>query len=444
MTIIIGLQVSRRARRARCWTNLGCASESPGMPSLHTDDRAHHRRRFSGRNPHESHRAATPLELLYDLTIVVAFGTAADELAHYVAEDHVGAGIAGFAFASFVVSGAWLNYTWFAPAYDTDDWVFRLATMVQMVGVIVLSLGLPQMFASIDHGDTLDNGVMVAGYVIMRVALVFLWWQVSRHDQERARAARSYMTTIGIAQVGWVALAALGLSVGATFAAFSVLIVLEFVGPFIAERKATTPWHAHHIAERYGLLVIITLGEVILGTVASLNAVVHGGAAWTVDAALLAVAGVGLTFGSWWMYFAVPWAEPLVRHRERAFPFGYGHLLIFSALAAMGAGLHVAAYSPENEAKIGATGTVLSVAIPFAIYAATFYALYSVLMRAHDPFHLSLIAGTTAILILSIVLAATGVIMPLCLVILALAPTVTVVGYETLGHRHMADALEQL
>ena len=186
------------------------------MPTPRADDRAHRRRRFSGRDPHEDHRASTPLELLYDLTIVVAFGTAADELAHYVAEDHVGAGVAGFAFAAFAVSWAWLNYSWFASAYDTDDWVFRLATMVQMVGVIVLSLGLPQMFASIDRGDTLDNGVMVAGYVIMRVPLVFLWWQVSRHDATRAPAARSYMATIGVAQVGWVALAVLDLPIGAT------------------------------------------------------------------------------------------------------------------------------------------------------------------------------------------------------------------------------------
>ncbi|MEN3283162.1 MAG: hypothetical protein V7607_4302 [Solirubrobacteraceae bacterium] len=414
------------------------------MAQAHTEERAHRRRRFRGRDPDEGHRAATPLELLYDLTIVVAFGTAADELARYVAEDHVGTGMAGFAFASFAVSWAWLNYTWFASAYDTDDWVFRLATMVQMVGVIVLSLGLPQMFASVDHGDTLHNGVMVAGYVIMRVALVFLWWQVSRHDREREPAARAYMTTIGVAQVGWVVLALFGLSVGVTFAAFSVLIALELIGPFIAERRATTPWHARHVAERYGLLVIITLGEVIIGTVASLNAVVHGEAGWTVDAGLLTVAGVGLTFGCWWMYFALPWAEPLVRHRERAFPFGYGHLLIFCALAAMGAGLHVAAYSLENKAKIGATATVLSVAIPVAIYTAVVYALYSVLMRTRDPFHLALIAGTAAIVVLSIGLAAAGVNMPLCLVVLALAPVVTVVGYETLGHRHVAAALERL
>jgi low temperature requirement protein LtrA len=414
------------------------------MPSTPAEDRAHRRRRFSGRDPDEDHRGSTPLELLYDLTIVVAFGTAADQLAHYVAEDHAGPGIAGFVFATFAVTWAWLNYSWFASAYDTDDWVFRLATVVQMVGVIVLSLGLEPLFASIDHGGTLDNGVVVAGYVVMRVALVFLWWQVSRQDHERAPAARIYMATIGVAQVGWVLLAALALPLGATVAGIAVLVVLELSGPFIAERKAGTPWHAHHIAERYGLLVIITLGEVILGTVASLNAVVHGEAGWSVDAVLLAIAGVGLTFGCWWMYFSVPWAEPLVRHRERAFGFGYGHLVIFGALAAMGAGLHVAALALEHEAKIGTAGTVLSVAIPFAIYVAVFYALYSVLMRTHDAFHIGLIAGTTGLVVLSVVLAAAGVSVSACLVVLALAPAVTVVGYEILGHRHVADALERL
>jgi low temperature requirement protein LtrA len=412
--------------------------------STAANDRTHHRRRFRGRDPDEDHRAATPLELLYDLTIVVAFGTASDELAHYVADGHIGAGVAGFAFASFAVSWAWLNYSWFASAYDTDDWVFRLATMVQMVGVIVVALGLPQMFASIDHGDTLDIGVMVAGYVVMRVALAFLWWQVTRHDRERGPAARVYMATIGGAQVGWVVLAILGLSVGATFALFSILLAIELVGPFIAERRASTPWHPHHIAERYGLLVIITLGEVIIGTVASLNAVVHGEAGWTVDAALLAIAGVGLTFGSWWMYFALPWAEPIVRHRERGFPFGYGHLFLFSALAAMGGGLHVAAYSLENKSSLDATGTVLSVAIPVAIYVGVLFTLYSILMRTRDPFHIALLGGTAAVLVLSIVLAASGVNMSVCLVVLALAPAVTVVGYEALGHRHVADALERL
>jgi low temperature requirement protein LtrA len=405
---------------------------------------AHHRRRFRGRDPSEGHRSATPLELLYDLTLVVAFGVAADELAHFVADDHVLSGAAGFAFAAFAATWAWVNYSWFASAYDTDDWVFRLATMVQMVGVIVLALGLPQMFASIDHGDTLDNGVMVAGYVLMRLALVFLWRQVARHDPERRPAARTYMATIGTAQVGWVLLTILDLPVGTTFALAIPLFAIELAGPLVAERKASTPWHPHHIAERYGLLVIITLGEVILGTVAALNALVHGEAGWTVDAALLAVAGVGLTFGCWWMYFAVPWAEPLVRHRMRGFAFGYGHLAIFAPLAAMGAGLHVAAYYLEGKAKIGSTGIVLSVVIPVAIFALVFYAIYSLLFRARDPFHLWLLAGMAVLLGGSVALAAAGVGVTICLLVVALAPVVTVVGYETLGHRHMADTLRRL
>src|ERR687890_2036749 len=106
--------------------------------------RSHRRVRMGGRDPSEEHRAATPLELLFDLTFVIAFGTAADELAHFVAEGHVGAGLVGFVFATFAVSWAWINFTWFASAYDTDDWVFRLATMVQMFGVLVLALGLPE------------------------------------------------------------------------------------------------------------------------------------------------------------------------------------------------------------------------------------------------------------------------------------------------------------
>ncbi len=404
----------------------------------------HHRRRFSGRDPSEGHRSATPLELLYDLTLVVAFGVAADELAHFVADDHVASGMAGFAFAAFNVSWAWINYSWFASAYDTDDWVFRLATMVQMVGVIIVALGLPQMFESIDHGDTLDIGVMVAGYVVMRVALVFLWTQVARHDPERARTAYTYIWTIGTAQLGWVALAIADLPIRTTFALMIPLFALELAGPFVADRKVRTPWHPHHIAERYGLLVIITLGEVILGTVAALNALVHGEAGWTVDAALLAVAGVGLTFGCWWMYFAVPWAEPLVRNRSRGFIFGYGHLAIFAPLAAMGAGLHVAALDLEGESKISATGTVLSVVIPVAIFALVFYGLYSALFRARDPFHLWLLAGMSLLLAAAVVLAAAGVGVPICLLVVALAPVVTIVGYETLGHRHMADAVGRL
>ena len=140
---------------------------------------------MTGRDPDETHRAATPLELLFDLTFVVAFGIAADELAHYLAEDHIRTSLLGFGFVAFAISWAWINFSWFASAYDTDDWVFRMLTLLQMVGVLVLALGIADVYASIDHGTHVNNGVVVAGYVVMRVAMVAQWSRVAREDPPR-------------------------------------------------------------------------------------------------------------------------------------------------------------------------------------------------------------------------------------------------------------------
>jgi low temperature requirement protein LtrA len=403
--------------------------------------RAHRLRAMSGRDPNEQHRAATPLELLYDLTFVVAFGVAADQLAHLLAEGHFAAGLAGFVIAVFAVCWCWINYSWFASAYDTDDWAFRVATMVQMVGVIVLALGLPRVFHSIDEGTNVDNSVTVAGYIVMRVPMIFLWLRAARQDQPRRRTCQTYAVTIGLAQVGWVALLLAGTTVGVFLAWAVALMLIEMVGPVIAERgKGGTPWHASHIAERYGLLTIITLGEGVIGTVASLGAVVES-QGWSLDAVLVALAGTGLTFGLWWMYFTVPAAEVLQVHRERGFPWGYGHMLIFGSIAAAGAGLHVAALYIGHEAHIGATATVMTVAVPVAVFVFALFGLYTYLVHAGDPFHIALLVGTTAVLALAVLLASAGLPMAVCLVVLMLAPVVTVLGYETVGHRHLDAAL---
>jgi low temperature requirement protein LtrA len=79
------------------------------------------------------------------LTFVVAFGTAGNELAHALAENHATSGPVGFGLAMFAICWAWINFAWFASAYDTDDWAFRVLTMVQMAGVLILALGLPEM-----------------------------------------------------------------------------------------------------------------------------------------------------------------------------------------------------------------------------------------------------------------------------------------------------------
>jgi low temperature requirement protein LtrA len=414
-----------------------------GAMTDHATTRVHRLRRMTGRDPHESHRGATPLELLFDLTFVVAFALAGNEAAHLVAEGHVGAAVAGFAFSMFAVCWAWINVTWFSSAFDTDDWFFRALTMVQMVGVLVLALGIAPVFHSIDAGEPLDNGVLVAGYIIMRVALVAQWLRAARQDPEHRRAALTFAVLVLVAQAGWTVLAILEVDALPLLAAMTALYLLELAGPVLAERRAGgTPWHAHHVAERYGLLLIIALGEVILGTMAAVSAVV-GHVGWSVDAIVLVVAGTGLTFGLWWCYFIVPSGAVLHRHRGRSFPWGYGHILVFSSVAAMGVGLHVAAYVIEGEARGGAAVAVLAIAIPVATFAVVYFALYALLVRALDPLHLALLAGMLAALALGVGMALSGASIAAALVPITLAPFVVVVGYETIGHRHRADVLSR-
>jgi low temperature requirement protein LtrA len=411
----------------------------PPLPPRAT--RAHRLRRMSGRDPHEQHRVATPLELLFDLTFVVAFGIAASEFAHLLAENHIGAGLTGFTFATFAICWAWINFSWFASGYDTDDWVYRVTTMLQMVGVIILALGIPQMFASIDHGEHVDNQVMVAGYVIMRIAMVAQWLRAARQDPQRRSACLTYAATITVAQIGWVGVIIAHTSVAVTFLLVLIMTAVEMTGPWLAEtRRGGTPWHAHHIAERYGLLAIITLGEGVVGTVASLSAAI-GQQGWTVDTVLVAVTGTGLTFGMWWMYFMVPAGDLLRVHRERSIRYAYLHILLFGSIVATGAGLHAAAYSIEHHSKLDSVDTVLAVALPVGAYVACVYLIYMLLVNSWDTFHILLVIGTAAVLIGAVLLAAAAVSMAACLLIVTLAPMVSVVGFEVLGHRHAAQAI---
>jgi low temperature requirement protein LtrA len=400
----------------------------------------HRLRPMTGRDPDEEHRAATPLELLFDLTFVIAFGIAANEFAHMLADNHVGAGVLAFSLATFAVCWAWINFSWFASAYDTDDWVYRLMTMVQMVGVIVMALGFPPMFASIEHGDHVDNRVMVAGYVVMRIALVGQWLRAAKQDPDRRPACLTYATWVAVAQLGWLAALVLNTSVAVTFVVVAVLIGIETLGPVLAEKKARTPWHPHHIAERYSLLTIIALGEGVVGTVASLSAVLSA-QGWSFDSAFIVVAGIGLTFGMWWSYFVVPQAELLRAHPERSFWFGYLPIPMFGAIVATGAGLHAAAFYIEHHSKLDSVETVLAVAVPVGVYIASLYALYVAILRTVEAFHLLLLGLTMAVLGVAGWLAGAGFSMANCLLVVTLAPMVTVVGFEMVGHRHTAEVI---
>jgi low temperature requirement protein LtrA len=405
----------------------------------------HRLTRMAGRNPHEDGRTATNLELFFDLTFVVAFSFAGLQVAHFVAEGHYETAVLGFVFCTFAAIWAWINFTWFASAFDTDDWVYRLTTMVQMVGVLILSLGIEPVFDSLDHGGVVDNRVLVLGYVVMRLAMVVQWIRAALSSPSYRRTCLAYATGIVIVQIAWVAVIFLDTTLYQTLIVIGILVLAEMAVPAIAEivvKEGTTPWHAHHIAERYGLLAIITLGEGIVGTVAALQAVVHS-QGWTVETAVLGLAGVGITFGMWWIYFVVPSAQALHVRRGRAFTFGYFHIVIFMAIAMMGAGLHVAALYIEHEATISQTAAVAAVVIPVGIYLACIFLLYGFLLGFHRV-NTAEVIGMAVILAVAIVLAAADVSVVICVLVVALAPALGVVVDERIGSERRRKALEAL
>ena len=123
------------------------------------------------RDPHEEHRVATTLELLYDLTLVIAFGVNGVQMAHALASGHVAAGLAAFGFVQFCTIWAWMSYSSFASSYDTDDWGVRSGVAVQMVGIIMMTTGIPALYEGFEHGWQLGvRGVSRTGGVFLPVS----------------------------------------------------------------------------------------------------------------------------------------------------------------------------------------------------------------------------------------------------------------------------------
>jgi low temperature requirement protein LtrA len=314
----------------------------------------------------EEHRVATPLELLFDLCFVVAVAFAAERLHHAVSEDHIGAGVLAYAMVFFAIWWAWMNFTWFASAYDTDDVPYRLATLLQIGGVLVVAASVPRAF---DDNDF--TGVTV-GYAIMRIGLAAQWLRAARTDPEGRATARRYAVGITACTVGWVTLLVLPDAVKPV--GFAVMVLAEVAVPVWAERPAPTYWHAHHIAERYGLFTIIVLGETILATTIAtqqgIEAAEHIGML-----VALAVSGLVIVFAMWWVYFDQPTHRLLTSNRY-AFPWGYGHYLIFSSAAAVGAGLGVVIDHATDHAHVSRTVAALAVAVPVAVFLLSVWALH--------------------------------------------------------------------
>ncbi|WP_267244016.1 low temperature requirement protein A [Streptomyces sp. PR69] len=345
---------------------------------------------MTARDRDEAHRSATPLELFFDLCFVVAVAQAGVQLVHSLAENHAGTGVTGYLFVFFGVWWAWMNFTWFASAYDCDDVPYRLATLVQICGVLIYAAGVPRAF------NDNDWTVAIVGYLVMRVALTGQWLRAAASEPPGPARRTNLRYAIGlvICQASWVGLLAAPDDMKRWL--FLVLVAAELMVPVIAERDHETPWHAHHIVERYGLFTIIVLGETITAATIGVQSALDEHAAFD-ELLPIAAGGVLLVFSAWWIYFAVPAHERLVSNRE-AIPWGYGHYLIFASAAAIGAGLEVTVEHAVGKAHISDMAAAAAVTIPAALFMVTVWLLHARHFKRGAAQQLTLPAGGLGVL----------------------------------------------
>ncbi|WP_431075737.1 low temperature requirement protein A [Microbacterium phyllosphaerae] len=311
------------------------------------------------RDPAQPHRTASTLELFFDLVFVVAVSIASAQLHHALSHGDFVHGITSYAMVFFALWWAWMNFTWFATSFDTDDWLYRVTTIVQMGGVLVFASGIPAAF---EHGDFT---VPVLGYIVMRIAMVAQWLRASRGAGELRSATRRYAFGIAAVQVLWVLFLLIPAG-AAQLVAFVVFALIEISVPVFAEYRRQTPWHPHHITERYGLFTLIVLGESLL---ASANAIIDASHELESFAPLISISVLTLavTASLWWIYFWPPHHRAITTF-GRSLRYGYTHYVVFAAAAAFSAGIEVELDVLTGESHLSNVVASFTVTIPIAIF----------------------------------------------------------------------------
>ncbi|MEE1755233.1 low temperature requirement protein A [Streptomyces sp. SP18CS02] len=332
------------------------------------------RRTMLGRDPGEAHRPATSLELLYDLCFVVAVAQASEGLLEALSQGKHTTGALSFALVFFTIWWAWMNFTWFASAYDVDDVPYRLMVLVQITGSLILAAGVPHAF---EGGDL---RIITLGYVVLRTALAASWLRAAYSDPARRTTALRFAAGVTGCQLGWVAL--LFLPAGVRLPGIALMIAAEVSVPIWAQSAGMTPWHPGHISERYGLFTLIVVGESVAATTVAVQGAFarhHG----TGSLYALAAGGLCTAFAMWWLYFTRP-AHTLLatthRAHRRRFTWAYGHYLIFASAAAEGAGLAAYAEYVTGHSAASPLAAGAGVTVPAAVFLLTVWAVH---LRPH-------------------------------------------------------------
>ena len=351
---------------AVCQAGGGGGTGMPDRVTLRQPPRRVWYRPMVARPADEPHRTVSPLELLFDLCFVAAVRQAADRLHHNLGATDIAHGVGIYPAVFFAIWWTWMNFTTFASAYDPEDDVYRLTTLVQIAGALVLAAGVPRAF------DRADFSIITYGYVIMRLAMVAQWLRVAHSDRPRRGTALRYAVGVVAVQGAWVA--RLTLPHRWLIPGFLAIALAELLLPFWARRAAAITWHPRHITDRFGLFTIIVLGESVLATSLAFQVAIDRRYR-TSTMLSIGAASIVIVFAMWWLYFDHPVAHLLTSPRL-ALLWGYGQYLIFASAAALGAGLAVDIDWQTHAAHLGHLAVGYATAVPVAVYLLAVWTLH--------------------------------------------------------------------
>jgi low temperature requirement protein LtrA len=272
-------------------------------------------------------RVVGPLELFYDLAVVVLVGQAAHRLAGHLTWP----GLGQFVVVFTLVWIAWANGSLHHELHGHDDARARITFLLQILVLAAMGAFIPQA------GGARGAAFAVAAAVLFAV-LTVLWLLAARGDRPEYRRA-SRLFVVGTAACAVLLAASALLPAGARVLAWGVLDAaylagLSFILLSASPVQAAALIVSDALTDRFGAFIIIVLGETLTGVVAGLSSQPINGL--TLAVGLVAVV-VG--FGAWWTYFDLAGGRRPRPERRASLRWVLGHLPLTAAIAAMGAAM---------------------------------------------------------------------------------------------------------
>jgi len=272
----------------------------------------------------ELDRRVTWLELFFDLFIVVVVS----QFSHKLAYDVTWLGVGKFIFLFMHLWWAWIGATYYIERFETDGLDQRIFTFLQMIPLAGMAIFAHRAFSTMSVEFALC-------YALSRVIITYLWWRGGRYDSCFRPTAQRFVMGFSLSILMFVG--SVFVAPPFRFVMWGLGLFIDLITPlFTARLQAQLPrFSTSKLPERFGLFVIIVLGESIMGVV---NGLAKREKLDLIDA-MVGVLAIAIAFCMWWIYFDFVSRRPPKRSSGWAFAWGYLHLPLIISITATGAGI---------------------------------------------------------------------------------------------------------